>query len=62
MQKAGNSASSKGYQSLFSSMKGVSSGCCLPLDQPLLTPPCVSQDSAPFVRLLRHGSLARALA
>eukprot|EP00980_Cylindrotheca_fusiformis_P004349 scaffold925_cov129-Cylindrotheca_fusiformis.AAC.2 len=41
MQKAGNSASSEGYQSLFSSMKGVSSGCCLPLDQPLLTPPCL---------------------
>eukprot|EP00980_Cylindrotheca_fusiformis_P007351 scaffold1525_cov142-Cylindrotheca_fusiformis.AAC.151 len=41
MQKAGNSASSEGYQSLFSSMKGVSSGCSLPLDQPLLTPPCL---------------------
>eukprot|EP00980_Cylindrotheca_fusiformis_P016418 scaffold4891_cov140-Cylindrotheca_fusiformis.AAC.15 len=53
-------ASSEGYQSLFSSMKGVSSGCCLPLDQPLLTPPCLRV--ARLCTFLRHGSLARALA
>eukprot|EP00980_Cylindrotheca_fusiformis_P018085 scaffold5802_cov173-Cylindrotheca_fusiformis.AAC.2 len=44
-------------------MKGVSSSCCLPHAQPLLTPSCLCvADSTPFVRLLRHGSLARALA
>eukprot|EP00980_Cylindrotheca_fusiformis_P014573 scaffold3933_cov98-Cylindrotheca_fusiformis.AAC.1 len=39
-------------------MKGVSSGCSLPLDQPQLTSSCLRV--VPFVRL-RHGSLSRAL-
>eukprot|EP00980_Cylindrotheca_fusiformis_P000300 scaffold69_cov89-Cylindrotheca_fusiformis.AAC.2 len=41
-------------------MKGVSSGCCLPLAQPLLTPPCLCVARLYVFRETSATRLARA--